>query len=299
MIDRRALSHDEALELAGLFVLGALDEAEERAVREHLDGCAMDHAELAELSRAAQTLALAVEPLDAPPEARARVLDAIAREAAQPLPAAQPLVAAAEPATPAAPPLARREVLAPPPGRPDRRTGERRSPLAGLFGSGKPAWVALAAAVAVIAGLGAWSVQLNERATYLERRADTIARAMAASVVPGAEVAVLRGSGPASGAAGIAVLDTAAHSHIVIVGLPPAPAGHTYQAWHIAGGVPQSAGLLTVDEDGYAVLADVPAEPGVEVVALTLEVAGGVDAPTAEPIVVGALRDAGPPPPGG
>jgi hypothetical protein len=291
MIDRQALSHDEALELAGLFVLGALDAGDERAVREHLDDCAMDHADFAELGGVAQALALAVEPQDAPAAARARVLDAIAREAAQPLAASQSLGAVTQ--------AARAATLAPPARRPVPADAQRRSPLAALFGSPKPAWIAFAAAVALIAALGAWTVHLNERATYLERRADTIARAMAASVVPGAEVAVLRGSGPATGAAGIAVLDTAQHSHIVIVGLPPAPAGHTYQAWHITGGVPHSAGLLRVDEDGYAVLADVPAQPGVEIVALTVEVAGGVDAPTAEPIVTGSLRDSGPPPPGG
>ena len=43
------LSHDEVVDLAASFVLGALDEDEMAAVRAHLASCAESHAEFDEL----------------------------------------------------------------------------------------------------------------------------------------------------------------------------------------------------------------------------------------------------------
>jgi anti-sigma factor RsiW len=70
----------------------------------------------------------------------------------------------------------------------------------------------------------------------------------------------------------------------VLDGLPPPPAGRTYQAWLIAGDTPQSAGLFATG--GPLVLA-----PGGDLrrfaaFAVTLEAEGGAPAPTSEPLVV-------------
>jgi hypothetical protein len=72
------ISHEDALDLAALYVLGALDDGQDQAVRRHLDGCGLPHDELAALRGASQALALAVEPVDAPVHARERVLAAVA-----------------------------------------------------------------------------------------------------------------------------------------------------------------------------------------------------------------------------
>ena len=44
----------------------------------------------------------------------------------------------------------------------------------------------------------------------------------------------------------------------------PAPAGETYQAWYLVDGQPTSAGLMSVGEDGYAILKGVRRLPGTD-----------------------------------
>jgi hypothetical protein len=46
---------------------------------------------------------------------------------------------------------------------------------------------------------------------------------------------------------------------------------------------------MSVEEDGYAVLSGVRRLPGTDIVALTVETAGGVDAPTEAPVVAGEV----------
>jgi hypothetical protein len=146
-----------------------------------------------------------------------------------------------------------------------------------------------AAAVLLIAVLGAWNVVLQSRAGEVEQRAQVIAQAIAASTLPDAEVAVLRGTGPAQGASGFAAFPADGEGYIVLVDLPPAPAGQTYQAWYMVDGQPSSAGLMAVGSDGYAVLSGVDPREGTQQIALTIEPAGGVDAPSAAPVVAGDI----------
>ena len=65
-----------------------------------------------------------------------------------------------------------------------------------------------------------------------------------------------------------------------VLTVPRAPEGKTYEAWVIRDGAAQRAGLFS----GATVLRiDRPVKPG-SVVAVTLERAGGVDAPTSKPL---------------
>ena len=70
---------------------------------------------------------------------------------------------------------------------------------------------------------------------------------------------------------------------MIVDGLAPAPPGKTYEVWVIMGTTPTRAGLFhgggrsVVGVDG-TVVKDA-------VVAVTLEPAGGVDAPTTTPLV--------------
>jgi anti-sigma-K factor RskA len=116
-----------------------------------------------------------------------------------------------------------------------------------------------------------------------------LSQAIAALSEPGSTVAVLQGSGSAAGARGFAAFPADGGAHVVLVDLPQAPAGQTYQAWYIADGAPTSAGLMAVGSDGYAVLADDEPLPGTEIFAVTLEPAGGSPQPTSDPIIVGEL----------
>jgi len=71
------LDHAEASELAGVYVLDALEPALRAAVEEHLGACPDAHLEFDELGSVLPALALLVEPLEAPAALRARVMAAV------------------------------------------------------------------------------------------------------------------------------------------------------------------------------------------------------------------------------
>jgi hypothetical protein len=262
----------EADELAGLYVLDALDEHDRALVASHLAECPNAHEQFAELGGVVPALALLAEPVDAPADLRARVLAAYAQEAPQPIPA---LPADLRMTRMSAPVEARRTAAAP------------RAWQLPAWGS----WVtAAAAALLVVALVGAWGLAARADADRAVARTQEVERAIAALSDPGSSVAILRGSGPAAGASGFAAFPAEGGGYVVLVDLPSAPAGQTYQAWYIAGDTPASAGLLSVGSDGYAVLAQAQPVAGTQVVALTLEPAGGSVAPTSDPIVVGQVE---------
>jgi hypothetical protein len=76
--------------------------------------------------------------------------------------------------------------------------------------------------------------------------------------------------------------------------LPPLPAGRVYQVWVVAGPAPISAGLLTPDAAGGGmVYFDTPADiPAPRAIAVTIEPAGGLPAPTGAFYLMGAAATA-------
>jgi hypothetical protein len=74
--------HDQLSQDCGAYVLGALEEHEAAALREHMDSCALCRDEVRLLNAVAEVLGLGVPALDAPPELRRRVLDTVNAEAA-------------------------------------------------------------------------------------------------------------------------------------------------------------------------------------------------------------------------
>jgi hypothetical protein len=146
-----------------------------------------------------------------------------------------------------------------------------------------------AAAVLLIVVLGGWNLLLQDRAGTAENRVAILRDAIAASTDPTSQVALLRGSGSAAGASGLAVFPNGRPGLIVVEGLAPAASGRTYQAWFLANGTPVSAGLMSVGSDGLAVLSGLSPVSGTDTIALTDEAAGGVPQPTGKPIVVGLV----------
>jgi anti-sigma-K factor RskA len=71
---------------------------------------------------------------------------------------------------------------------------------------------------------------------------------------------------------------------LVLSDLGPAPAGQTYQAWIIEDDNPISAGIFPGEDGLDVVLVDGDVAEG-EVVAVTIERAGGAESPTLPPIV--------------
>ncbi len=263
-----ALTHDEVSELAGLYVLGALEGDDERRVREHLTTCPEPHPEVADLGGVVQALATLVEPLDAPAGLKSRVMDDYRRESA---------------AGPTAP-IWEMPVTS---DMPTAVAVARRAPQRSWLG-----WAAAAVAVLMIGVVGAWGLNAQARADHESQRAATMAAALEVLGAPDSEVAVLRGTADASGASGFAAFSPAGTGYVVVTGLPQLPADQAYQAWYIVGDEPVSAGLMSLDPDGFAVLARIPHHAGTNVIALTREPLGGVDAPTSAPIVAGELRPA-------
>jgi anti-sigma factor RsiW len=143
-----------------------------------------------------------------------------------------------------------------------------------------PVLGAVAAVAAVLAlAVGLWaaslSSELDDTRTALER--EQVAAAILAE--PDARsVALAEGEGRlVVGPDGRAVL--------VVDGLGPAPAGKTYELWIAAeGDDPVPAGLFPGAEGREIALVEGTVDEG-EVVLVTVEREGGVDAPTSEPIV--------------
>jgi len=102
---------------------------------------------------------------------------------------------------------------------------------------------------------------------------------------PMTRVVDLHGRGTAAAASGRMIWNDAGGGHLFVAGLPPAPAGKTYELWTIAGKTPRPAGLLVVDAAGRATHRVDAAVGRVQVFAVTLEPEGGTPAPTG-PIVL-------------
>jgi len=142
--------------------------------------------------------------------------------------------------------------------------------------------LAAAAAVAAVVALavGLWAASLS---SDLDGTRAALERERAAAAVladPAARtVALQEGQGRL-------VVDDDGRAVLVADGLGPAPAGKTYEMWVVShGGAPQRAGLFPGEDDGRDVVrVDGTVEPG-QVVLVTIEDAGGVDAPTTEPIL--------------
>ena len=300
-IERMNLSCDEVDELAGLYVLDALEPAEEDAVRSHLATCGKPHADFAAVGSVVPALLATIQPVEPPAELRAQVLATIAATpqvadaTALPraTPAAPPAPVAPAPVAPAPAPVA---PVAPAPAgvRPAGPISlpAERERRAARFGR---TWqtVVAAAAVLLIVVLGATTFAFQRQAADAEARANTLSAAIAASLDPNSSTASLRGSGVAAAAAGFAAFPPSGGGYLVIRGLPDVPAGKTYEAWFLAGTTPYPSVLLTVGSDGLAVVKDLAMVPGADAMALTVEPAGGSQAPTSTPIVVGKMQ-AGP-----
>ncbi len=261
-----SMTCQEADDLAGLYVLDALEPADQALVQAHLDSCPGAHAAFSEVGEVVPALASLIEPVDAPAALKARVLAAIATPAR------------AVPAVSVVPETSAREAIR-----------DEAIPMAAYRRPAWAQWVLAAAAVLVIATLGSWSIVLQERASSAEARAAVLAQALTAMADPTAQVATLRGTADVAGARGFAAFPKSGPGYIVIVGLQPAPSGKTYQAWYLVNGVPTSAGLMSVGQDGYAVLSGITEVDGTNLIALTVERAGGASQPSGAPIVSGQV----------
>jgi hypothetical protein len=259
------VTHDEANDLAGLYVLDALLPDERAAVDDHLASCPLAHPDFAELGSVVPALASSAEPVGAPAALKRRVREAYVADRRQ-------LDGSASPSLPVAPAV---------------RRAPARQPVSGWLG-----WAVAAAAVLVLAVVSVWAVGVRSAADRANERASQLNQAIAAMTQQGSQVALLHGSGQAAAVGGFVAIPPDGSGWMVMTDVPAAPSGTTYQAWYIANGTPVSAGLMSADKDGRVIASGIRPVPGTSVVAVTIEPAGGSQQPTSAPIIVGTLSAA-------
>jgi hypothetical protein len=264
--DDRGLSHDEALERAAPFVLGALEPDEEATVREHLRTCPQPHDEFAELGSVVPALAEAVEQVEPPPALKARILAAAAADAAAPslTPAAVPIATATPAPVPAPAPAAE----------PIPIDSRRRGPS-------PVSWFLVAAAGIAIVALVAVNLMTLGRLNSSEQFQRDVAAVLDAGAQPGAVTAVLAPT-ETGGPRGLAAVSASGDVTMAVQDLAPTSGNEVYEGWAIVGdAAPVPLGGFTVGEGGTGRLdgTGVPAEPGMTL-ALTREPGPGATAPT-------------------
>jgi len=156
-------------------------------------------------------------------------------------------------------------------------------------------WLAAAAAVLLMLTAGAWWSARREvtrlQATIAQFQAgdrDGITDILSASDVRGVP---LQGLPPAAAAAARVFVSPSRGLMMAAEGLPALPAGQVYQLWAIIGTTPISAGVFQRDTNGRAtVLHHAPiASPAA--LAVTVEPAGGVSAPTGPKYLLGSASN--------
>jgi anti-sigma-K factor RskA len=199
--------------------------------------------------------------------------------------------------------------------------GLRRRVLAGAAsvaprsrGSDEPrralSWMPLAASIVLTVAVGVYAGRLQTRVALLEARlaqaldqaatADALV-AEARTTAAGAQAAMavlaapdvaridLAGQAAAPEARARALWSRDRGMVFTVANLPQPPEGRVYQVWVVTAGAPISVGLLTPDANGAgSVYFDTPADiPAPVALAVTLEPAGGVPAPTGAQYLVG------------
>ena len=253
-----AQTHDEFAELTGLYVLGALSEAERKAFEAHASSCAKCTAELRTLMPVSTALARAVPPETPSPDVRRRLMASLRGPSAR----VSQERAASTPET-----LADRDL--------HDRPARRRAPIA--------AWLAAAAAIALAVGLGGYAFQLRRDA-----RTDQLASAVLAA--PDLVRIDLAGQPAAPSASARAFWSRSEGLVFTASNLPAPPSGRAYQLWVLSTQpAPMSAGLLKADANGrLSTTIKTPLDmPQPVAMAVTLEPDGGVPAPTGEKYLVG------------
>ena len=143
-------------------------------------------------------------------------------------------------------------------------------------------WWPLAASLVLVAAVGAYAVRLQMRVGDLQSSVAVVA-------APDLVRIDLAGQPTAPASSGRALWSRAHGMVFATSNLPAAPAGKVYQVWVVTAGAPISAGLVVPDPAGggmtyFYTPPDIPAPTAV---AVTLEPAGGVPAPTGEFYLVG------------
>lgn len=150
-------------------------------------------------------------------------------------------------------------------------------------------WLPLAAAVAVAAGAAIYAVRVHQQVVDLQGQLVQAQSATSVLAAPDLARIDLQGQMVAPDARARALWSRTRGLVFSAANLPALPAGKVYQVWVVTAQAPVSAGLLVPDVSGggtayYMTPQDIGAPVAV---AVTLEPAGGVPAPTGDRYLVG------------
>jgi anti-sigma-K factor RskA len=265
------LTHEQALDLAAGYVLGALERSEESAVRDHLATCAEPHPEFETLGGVVPALVelddlVLVEP---PASLGDRIMAAAAADLA-----ANPRPSVAAPATPAPSVQA---ATAPPTAFP---TAAERAARSERTRTSRFDWALRIAAVIAIVAVGAWGLNLQGQLDGARRFDNAVATVIQAAGQPGAKPVVLTAA-EGSKANGIGAVGADGSVVLAMRDLPATSGSQVYETWVIVGEeAPVAVGGFTVDQNGTASFTSRPATtPPGATIAVTLEPKAGSTAP--------------------
>ena len=251
--------HDAYKDWIPAHALSALEAADERALNEHLAQCAECRRDLAEWEAIAASLALSAKPMEPSPQVRERLLTQVRAERSGSDSAAAKSVSEES----ASERFASNVV---PFSRPPRTFWNS------LGSIGSIAAVVLFAAL-IVSVFVLWQ---QNRALRDENQFFKLITS------PDSRVAELYGTPEASGASAKLAYDNSGRAFLVTAGLPLAAQGKEYQLWYIVDNKPIPSKTFVPDSQGQrtveVTVPDFARKEGV--VAVTLEPAGGVPAPT-------------------
>lgn len=267
------MTHEDVQALASEYVLGTLDDVMRARVAAHLSACRACADEVREVAQVLDAVGRSVPALEAPAALRDRI-------------AAIPATVAQLPAAPAVIPTV---------ARPAARPAPWFAAVAASLVAAVATWQAISAR-AEVTRLRRELVEMQVRVgdaqvarASLQQRVDEFTRM--AGVLRSSDLVSysLAGSGIAASAHARAYVTHKNGLVFTAEGLPALPAGRIYQLWVIVAAKPVSVGLVSPDADGRVQVVlptpEIAAMPAA--VAVTLEPAGGLPAPSTTPILVG------------
>ena len=145
--------------------------------------------------------------------------------------------------------------------------------------------VGLAVAAVLLVSLVSWNVLLQGDVRELRGQVE---EARSEEGAPAAQPIQLEGTWVQQGATAEVASLGDDRAVLILEGIPSVPEDRTLQVWIIEGETPESGGLLEPAANNAATPITAPLE-GADVIAVTVEPAGGSDLPTTDPVLVKEL----------
>jgi anti-sigma-K factor RskA len=259
------MSHETKSVGSGAYVLNALNETERKEFETQLAGSEELRNEVTELTDTAVLLGMAVTPVTPSPELRTSVMDRIASTPQLPREVAPVRTLHAVPVLADEPPVELGETNA------KARQRWYQRPVLALTASA----AAVLLVVGAVAGITAGANGINEQQQA----------AALTSIVTAPDSAHAAASISTGGKAKLVWSNKLGKSALIVDGLKALPSDKTYELWYISpAGKASKAGLMDVDGKSTSKVLEGTLVSG-DTVGVTVEPAGGSNAPTTKPIV--------------